>query len=113
MDRDAFLQSFNLNEDTDCEFQLLFSADCERSRSGRLQIIKTREYFVIESYVPFTVSYPDKIEMSTAYGFPETGLLCGAGSDSMGKLKHVFGKAKNEIITLEFSPHDLKIRKSS
>ena len=82
----------------------MFSGDSEHSRAGRLQVIKTRDYMIIEAYVPFTVSMPSDITLSVSYEFPETGLLCGAACDQMSKLKFIFGKAKQELLTMEFRP---------
>ena len=52
MNRDVFLQSFNLIDDTELEFMTIFSNDADY---GKLKVIKTRDLYIIEANVLFDI----------------------------------------------------------
>lgn len=52
MNRDVFLQSFNLIDDVELEFMTIFSNDTDY---GKLKVIKTRDLYIIEANVLFDI----------------------------------------------------------
>jgi hypothetical protein len=102
--RNEFLESFTLNDETEVEFQMkLLGTDAEGTKLGRLQLIKTREWFLVEAHIPFELTAPGNIKFAEIYTFPNRGLLCSLAKDNIKGLKSVFStKTKQEVLKLDF-----------
>ena len=102
--RNDFLESFTLNDETEVEFQMkLLGKDSEGTNLGRLQLIKTREWFLVEAHVSFELTAPANIKNAEIYNFPNSGLLCSLPKDHIKGLRSVFStKAKQEVLKLDF-----------
>ena len=96
--RDIFLQSFNLLDDTELEFLVSFSGGAEY---GKLKVIKTRDLYIIEANVGFDVD--KEIQCEENYNFPEDQLLINSNVKHLKNLKGIFKtKSKLEILELSF-----------
>lgn len=63
--RDIFLQSFNSLDDHELEFIV----ELKNQEEGTLKVVKTREYFIVEAYVHFTVD--SQLRCEDNYVFPD------------------------------------------
>lgn len=106
MNRDVFLQSFNLIDDIELEFLVSFDEDMQ---FGLLKVIKTRDLYIIEANVRFEVDR--EICCDTDYTFPETDMLINSNLKHMKNIKGIFKKdAKNEVMELVFLQEQLEFR---
>lgn len=98
MNRDVFLQSFNLIDDTELEFMTIFSNDADY---GKLKVIKTRDLYIIEANVLFDID--KEIQCDESYNFPEDQLLLDSAAKHLKNIKGIFKKnCKQEIMELAF-----------
>ena len=58
MSRNSFLDSFTLTDEASVEFQL----QMDDETLGRLQLIKTRDWFLVEAHVPFELTPTQDME---------------------------------------------------
>ena len=101
--RDIFLQSFNLLDDTELEFLVTFSGGADY---GKLKVIKTRDLYIIEANVGFDVD--KEIQCDENYNFPEDQLLINSNPKHLKNLKGIFKqKLKSEILELSFFQEQL------
>lgn len=87
MNRDVFLQSFNLIDDTELEFMTIFSNDADY---GKLKVIKTRDLYIIEANVLFDID--KEIQCDESYNFPEDQLLLDSAAKHLKNIKGIFKK---------------------
>ena len=101
--RDIFLQSFNLLDDTELEFLISFAGGADY---GKLKVIKTRDLYIIEANVGFDV---DKdIQCDENYNFPEDQLLINSHPKHLKNLRGIFKtKSKSEVLELSFFEESL------
>jgi len=98
MNRDVFLQSFNLIDDVELEFMTIFSNDTDY---GKLKVIKTRDRYIIEANVLFDID--KEIQCEDSYDFPEDQLLINANAKHLKNIKGIFKKnCKQEIMEMAF-----------
>lgn len=85
-------------DDTELEFLVTFDNGADY---GKLQVIKTRDLYIIEANVGFDV---DKdIQCEENYNFPEDQLLINSHPKHLKNLKGIFKtKSKLEILELSF-----------
>jgi len=67
--KDTFLQSFNILDDSELEFLV----SLESRDEGLIKVMKTRDFFIVEAHVSFNVS--NEIICDEVYNFPEEQLL--------------------------------------
>ena len=103
--RDVFLQSFNLIDDTELEFLIQISPGGEY---GKLKVIKTRDLFIVEAHVNFEVD--NEIQCDENYNFPDDQLLINSGwIDGFKALRNIFAtKQMCEILNLSFFENKLQ-----
>ena len=53
VNKNTFLQSFTIHDDKECEFLAKFDLE---NLIGKLILIKSREFMMIEAHVPFEIS---------------------------------------------------------
>ena len=103
LNRDIFLQSFNLLDDSELEFLVTFNSEAE---FGKLKVIKTRDLYIIEANVGFDIV--KEIECNDDYNFPEDQLLINSDPKHLKNVKGIFKtKAKMEVLDLSFRKNQL------
>lgn len=76
---------------------------------GIMKLLKTREMFLIEANIPFTVN--NHIECDETYVFPEDRLLMNSNPKYLRNIKEIFkGKVKQEILELNFLENSIHIK---
>lgn len=82
----------------------------EDEKLGKLQLIKTRDWFLVEAHVPFELTKPDEIQGYEIYTFPPNDLLCSLPKDTIKGLRSVYNvKVRQEMLKLDFQPNCLEV----
>lgn len=99
MNRDIFLQSFNLVEDIEVEIILDQSKEI-------IKLIKTRELFVIEAHVPYILD--SELVCEESFKFPQEYMLVNSNPKHFRNLKEIFKvKSKSEVLEITFLEDEL------
>ena len=95
--RDVFLQSFNLIDDTELEFLIAIAPGVQ---TGKIKVIKTRDLFIVEAHVNFEIEH--EIQCDENYNFPDDQLLINSGwIEGFKSLRNIFAtKQMCEILNL-------------
>mmetsp|Transcript_1833 Transcript_1833/g.3209 ORF Transcript_1833/g.3209 Transcript_1833/m.3209 type:complete len:370 (-) Transcript_1833:226-1335(-) len=103
VNRDIFLQSFNLLDDSELEFLVSINNEAE---FGKLKVIKTRDQYIIEANVGFDIE--KQIQCDENYNFPEEQLLLNSNPKQLKNLRGIFkNKSKIEVLQLSFLKNQL------
>ena len=96
--RDTFLQSFNIIDDTELEFIVEIRGQDE----GQLKIMKTRDICMVEATMSFRID--SEIICDEMYIFPENQLQIKGNLGYFRPVKDIFRQnAKSEIMCMEFT----------
>ena len=104
--RDNFLSSFNFVDDLEIEFLVKFNPD---GQSGNMQVIKTRENYIIEAKVSFDVK--QDITCDDEFELSSEEMLIDCNFFKFQKIKDLFkNKQSTEMISLNFHRNSLVIK---
>ena len=107
INRDEFLKWFNIQDDREVEFIILFN----NNDSGRIQILKTRDTFTVETQLLFEViklTEKEKEIYELEYSFSPEMFLVNSSFRQFKNIKNIFKtKMKAESIKMNFQRDEL------